>query len=523
MSDSLYDLIRSRFPRDPAAPLLETVDGRVLTYGEAEAASGQMAGLLAHLGVVKGDRVAVQVEKSPEAVVLYLACLRAGAIYLPLNTGYTHHEVAFFLEDATPRIFVSRAEFGHGHVDSAIAAGSAHVLTLGENGEGSLLELARDWPADFPSVPASRDDVAAILYTSGTTGRAKGAMLSHGNLAANALALTALWGFGGNDVLLHALPFYHTHGLFVALHCTLLSGSRCLFLPRFEAAEVLRLLPRTTVMMGVPTYYTRLLADPALTPERCAGMRLFTSGSAPLLAETHRTFAARTGHAILERYGMTETGMLTSNPLNGLRVPGAVGLPLPGVELRLVDESGAAVAAGAAGGVEVRGANVCSGYWNLPERRDADFRPDGFFITGDIGRLDPRGYLHLVGRAKDLIISGGLNVYPSEVEAVLDRLPGVRESAVIGVPHPDFGEAVVAVIASADPPPDPACLLAEARQTLAGFKVPKAVITVADLPRNSMGKVQKALLRANHQGLFQTERQGKAADGQAAATTPDSL
>lgn len=501
--ESLYALIRSRFPRDTEAPFLERPDGRAVSYGEAERVSGRIASLLVSLGVVKGDRIAVQVEKSPEAVLLYLACQRVGAIYLPLNTGYTRNEVSFFLEDAAPRLFVCRPDAGYDHVDTAIAAGVAHVLTLGEHGDGTLVELARAMAADFASVPAAADDIAAILYTSGTTGRSKGAMLSHRNLAANAEALVRAWEFTADDVLLHALPLYHTHGLFVALHCTLLTGGRCLFLNRFDPADVLRLLPRATVMMGVPTFYTRLLADAALTPERCVGMRLFTSGSAPLLAETHRSFAQRTGHAILERYGMTETGMLTSNPLVGERVPGSVGPALPGVEVRAVDEEGHAVPVGEPGMVEVRGANVFSGYWNRPERQDSDFRPDGFFITGDIGRLDARGYLTLVGRAKDLIISGGLNVYPSEVEAVLDRLPGVWESAVIGVPHPDFGEAVVAVVACGSVPPQEAAVVAGARASLAAFKVPKAVIMVPDLPRNAMGKVQKALLRDQHQGIFQ--------------------
>ena len=504
MSDNLFELFRACFPEDRTRAFIETEDGRVHTYADLDAASGRYARLLMDLGVVKGDRVAVQVDKSPEAVFLYLACLRAGAIYLPLNTAYTRAEITYFLGDAEPAALVCRPEGAAEMEALAREAGVRHVLTLGADETGSLIERARARAPFDGCVAVANGDVAAILYTSGTTGRSKGAMLTHGNLAANARALHDIWGFGPDDALLHALPIFHTHGLFVAIHCVLLAGARILFLPRFDARAVVRLLPRATVMMGVPTFYTRLLAEPGLDAEACHDMRLFISGSAPLLDETFHAFRARTGHTILERYGMTETGMNTSNPLEGERIAGTVGFPLPGVEARVADEDGKVLVPGEVGVLEVRGPNVFAGYWRMPEKTAAEFRADGFFITGDMATIDERGYVRIVGRAKDLIISGGFNVYPKEVEMCIDAVPGVDESAVIGVPDPDFGEAVVALVKRT---PGHEARLAEAIDTackaeLANYKVPKQVHFIDELPRNAMGKVQKNELRAHFKDSF---------------------
>ncbi|MEM7222430.1 MAG: malonyl-CoA synthase [Pseudomonadota bacterium] len=501
MSDSLFDLIRERFPRDPEASFIETPGGRVMTYGEVEEATGRLARLLAEAGVAKGDRVAAIVEKSPEAILLYLAVLRAGGVYLPLNTAYRAQEIAYFLGDAEPRAVVWRPE---AEAEIAALAGTAKVFTLGQAGDGSLMDASADLDPDFQSVPSAADDLAALLYTSGTTGRSKGAMLSHWNLASNALALHSIWGFRPGDVLLHALPIFHTHGLFVATNCVLLNGSSMLFLNRFEPDLVCRLLPRATVMMGVPTFYTRLLEHPGFDQALCGNMRLFISGSAPLLEETHRAFEAKTGMAILERYGMTETGMNSSNPLEGARVPGTVGYALPEVELRVADEDGRVLAAGETGVLEVRGPNVFSGYWRQPEKTAAEFRADGFFITGDVACMAPDGRVSIVGRAKDLIISGGFNVYPKEVELVIDEQAGVRESAVIGLPHPDFGEAVTAIVVPEDDacPPEAASLIAAAKEALANYKVPKQVFVMDALPRNAMGKVQKNALRERYKDSF---------------------
>ncbi|MFD1625558.1 malonate--CoA ligase [Azospirillum griseum] len=505
MSDNFYDIVAARFPANPDAPFIELGSGAVLSYGDLAATSARYAHLLRSLGVVKGDRVAVQVEKSAEAVFLYLACLRVGAAYLPLNTAYTRAEISYFLTDAAPRVFVCAPTTEEGLRDTAAEAGVGTVLTLGANGEGSLSERAAGQPTGFDTVACGPDELGAILYTSGTTGRSKGAMLTHRNLASNAATLHALWGFQPDDVLLHMLPIFHTHGLFVAINCVLMNGSSMLFQAKFDADTVFRLLPRATVMMGVPTFYTRLLADDRLTREATAHMRLFISGSAPLLADTHREFFARTGKPILERYGMTETGMLTSNPLNGERIPGTVGFPLPGVSVRVADEkTGEPLATGAIGVIEVKGPNVFIGYWRMPEKTAQEFRADGFFITGDVGKIDEQGYVHIIGRAKDLVISGGFNVYPKEVETVIDGIDGVVESAVVGVPHPDFGEAVVAVVLrkpGADTPDDAAVIRA-CKEQLANFKVPKAVVFTDELPRNTMGKVQKNLLRQAHKDLF---------------------
>ena len=504
MSDNIYDLFRSRFPQDRTRPFIETEDGGILNYGDLDAAVGRYARLLADLGVVKGDRVAVQVEKSPENIVLYLAVVRAGGVYLPLNPAYTKAEVEYFLTDAEPRVFVCRPETEAALREVADKAKVAHLLTLGTKGDGSLPEKAKGLDPDFATVPCTLDDLAAILYTSGTTGRSKGAMMSHRNLGSNALVLHEYWGWKPDDVLLHALPIFHTHGLFVATNCVLLNGTSMIFLPKFDADQVLSLLPRATVMMGVPTFYTRLLGHAGLTKEAVAHMRLFISGSAPLLADTHKEFSARTGHAILERYGMTETGMLTSNPLNGDRIPGTVGFPLPGVELRVCDDQGKVLGAEEIGVIEVKGPNVFSGYWRMPEKTAQEIKPDGFFITGDVGKVDGRGYVHIVGRAKDLIISGGFNVYPKEVETVIDAIDGVVESAVVGVPHPDFGEAVTAVVLRKPGAtgPDEAQVVAVCKEQLANFKVPKRVFFLDELPRNTMGKVQKNLLRDRYGETF---------------------
>ena len=498
MNANLYSLFETHFPAEPAQPCMLVPGGPVIHYDELAAWSARIAHALVALGCRPGDRVAVQTDKAWQAVALYLGCLRAGLVYLPLHTAYQKGELAFFFADAAPKVVVCRPAM-LGVV--ATLAGDAHVLTLDAAG-GELIDRARDLPDAFETVHSQPDDLAAMLYTSGTTGRSKGAMLSHRNLASNAVALVDAWSFQRHDVLLHALPIYHVHGLFVALHCTLLAGAKMLWLARFDAREVAGLLPMATVMMGVPTFYTRLLAEPSFTRESCARMRLFVSGSAPLLPETFEAFAARTGHAILERYGMTETGMIASNPLDGVRVAGTVGRPMPGVQVRITDGN-AICGPGRVGAVEVRGPNVFAGYRNLPERTREDFTPDGWFRTGDVGEWvadgPGAGYLRLSGRAKDLIITGGLNVYPKEIEERIDRLPGVEESAVIGVPDPDFGEAVVAVIVPRDGAGVHAAdVIGALRGEIASFKIPKRVYVVDELPRNAMGKVQKNVLRATY-------------------------
>ena len=467
------------------------------------AETGRFANALKGLGVKPGDRVAAQVEKSVAAIVLYLATVRAGGVFLPLNTGYTPAEIEYFLGDAEPAVFVCDPARLASLEPVATAIG-ARTLTLDANGAGTLIEAAARSTDAFDTVERSADDLAALLYTSGTTGRSKGAMLSHGNLASNALALRDTWRYSSDDVLIHALPIFHTHGLFVATNITLFSGATMLFLPRFDADQVFNMLPRATSLMGVPTFYVRLLQDDRLTPEITRHMRLFVSGSAPLLAETHREWQARTGHAILERYGMTETNMNASNPYEGERVAGTVGFPLPGVEIRVTDpESGNELATGEIGMIEVRGPNVFKGYWRMPEKTAAELRDDGYFISGDLGKFDERGYLHIVGRGKDLIITGGYNVYPKEIEAEIDAIPGVAKSAVIGVQHRDFGEGVTAVVvASGKEALTEAAILRSLETRLAKFKLPKRVIFVDGLPRNTMGKVQKNVLRDTYEGLY---------------------
>ena len=447
--------------------------------------------------------MAVQLAKSPEALAIYGAALAVGAVFMPLNPAYTAAELDYFLGNATPRLLLCDPLRREALAPVAARHGAA-LMTLDGAGGGSFAEAMAGQAARFEPEDCGPEDLAAILYTSGTTGRSKGAMLTHRNLLSNAEVLAELWRFTNADVLLHALPIFHTHGLFVASNVALFSGGTMIFLPGFDLAAVLRLLPQATVMMGVPTFYTRLLADARFDRRLAAGMRLFVSGSAPLLAETHREFAARTGHRILERYGMTETNMNTSNPYDGARRAGTVGLPLPGVEVRIVAD-GVAVAAGEVGGIEVRGPNVFAGYWQMPEKTAEDLRVDGWFSTGDLGQVDGEGYLSIVGRARDLIITGGYNVYPKEVELALDAVPGVVESAVIGLPHGDFGEAVFAVLVG-----DVAAgaALAAIAGDLARFKQPKAAVVVADLPRNAMGKVQKAVLRERYRDWFATPRQG---------------
>jgi malonyl-CoA/methylmalonyl-CoA synthetase len=497
MNENLYALFESRFPADRSKPFLLLDHGREVSYGTAEEICARYAAFLAGLGLAPGERVAVQVEKTPEALLLYLACLRAGLVYLPLNSAYQQGEVAYFLDNAEPAAVVAQPRSAPWLAPLAAARGIRHVFSLDENGQGSFVDAAARAPAAFGIVARGADDLAAILYTSGTTGRSKGAMISHRNLAANARVLHAYWGFRPDDVLVHMLPLFHVHGLFVACHCVLMNGTAMRFHARFDAGHALRDFARSTVFMGVPTFYTRLLAETGLTREACAGMRLFISGSAPLLAETHEAFAARTGHRILERYGMTETGMLTSNPLEGERRPGTVGFPLPGTAVRVVDDAGAPCTAGEVGHIQVKGDNVLSGYWRMPEKTREEFTPDGYFRTGDVGSFSADGYLSIVGRSKDLIITGGYNVYPKEVELAIDELPAVAESAVIGVPHPDFGEAVTAVVVprAGAATPTEAEVIAWLKGRLANFKVPKRVHVVPELPRNTMGKVQKNVLR----------------------------
>jgi len=483
-------------------------DGRRYTYQDLIDVSARFGATLQALGVKPGDRVAAQVEKSIEAVMLYFGTVRAGAVFLPLNTGYTASEIAYFLSDAEPAVFVCDPRRA-GELAPIAAASRARLETMGvwsgpDKPAGTLLEKVEATSAPLSEVPRAGDDLAAILYTSGTTGRSKGAMLTHANLASNALSLAEAWRFTSKDVLIHALPIFHVHGLFVAINVVIAARARLIFLPRFDTDEIFRHLPEASVLMGVPTFYTRLLQDARLSRETTARMRLFVSGSAPLLADTHREFSQRTGHAILERYGMTETGMNTSNPYEGERVPGAVGFPLPGVEVRIADqETGGRLGVDEIGMIEVKGPNVFKGYWRMEEKTKAEFRSDGFFITGDLGKIDARGYVHIVGRGKDLVISGGYNVYPKEIESEIDALPGVVESAVIGVPHKDFGEGVTAVVVRAkNASLDEAAITAALKGKLAAFKLPKRIVFVDEFPRNTMGKIQKNILRETYKGLY---------------------
>lgn len=472
-------------------------------YADLDAAASRLAGTLQSMDVGKGDRVLVQVDKSPHALALYLAVLRLGAIYVPLNPDYTAAEIAYFVADAEPKLSICRPGG-----EDAFRATKTAVATLAVDGAGSLVTAQS---SQATPVACEKDDIAAILYTSGTTGRPKGAMLSHGNMCANADTLISVWRFTEADMLIHALPIFHTHGLFVACHCVLLSGACMAFLPRFDGDAIVDLLPHASVLMGVPTFYTRLLSHPGFTRAATAHMRVFISGSAPLSSETFRAFEERTGKTILERYGMTETGMLTSNPYDGARRAGSVGLPLPGVQVRIADpESALPLPPGEVGMVEVTGPNVFKGYWRAPEKTAAAFRADGYFVTGDFGTMDESGYVELVGRASDVIISGGLNVYPKEVESALEALPGVAEAAVVGVAHPDLGEAVIGVVKLGTPAPkDEESLRAALRRSLAAYKLPKRIVFVDDLPRNAMGKVQKTRLRETYRDLFASPSDGE--------------
>jgi malonyl-CoA/methylmalonyl-CoA synthetase len=505
---NLFSALRNAFPDDLDRVAIETADGAPLhyTWRDLDRGTAMLANLLESLDLAAGSRVAVQTEKSVEALMLYLAVLRAGLVYLPLNTAYQRSEIEYFVGNAEPAVVVCTSK-NFGWVSRiAFTAGTAHVYTLDDDRNGSLLQRAALQSDRHTPARRGADDLAAILYTSGTTGRSKGAMLSHGNLLSNALVLKQAWGWQPGDVLIHALPIFHVHGLFVATHGALLNGSKMIWFSRFEPRAVIARLADATVFMGVPTLYVRLLHEAALTRAACAHMRLFVSGSAPLLIETFDAFRERSGHTILERYGMSETVMLTSNPYHaaaGERRGGTVGFPLPGVGLRAIDDAGVPCPTGEIGNIQVRGPNVFHGYWRLPEKTAEEFTTDGWFKTGDVGRIDDRGYVTIVGRSKDLIISGGYNVYPAEIESALNDLAGVAESAVIGVPHPDFGEAVVAVVvARPGITPDAAALIAELKSKIANFKVPKRVFVVAELPRNAMGKVQKNLLREQHKGLF---------------------
>ena len=506
MNHNMFATFATRMHTRGDADFITTREGRRYSYADALTQSARLAGALTALGVRQGDRVAVQVDKSPEAILLYLACLRMGGVYLPLNTGYTGDEIRYFLSDAEPALFVCRPA----DVDEArrIASdtGCPAVVTLGRAADGSLMDEAADANPHEDIAELDDRDLAAILYTSGTTGRSKGAMLTHQNLASNAATLVEAWHFSAEDRLIHALPIFHTHGLFVACNVTLMAGASMLFLPKFDADVIFEELPHGSVMMGVPTFYTRLVQDPRLTPEVTANMRLFVSGSAPLTAETHEAFEAKTGHAILERYGMTETNMNISNPYHGARRAGTVGMPLPGVEMRITDrETGDEVAPGEIGMLQIRGPNVFIGYWRMPEKTREELLEDGFFITGDLAQVDEQGYVHIVGRDKDLVISGGYNVYPKEIEQVIDELEGVSESAVIGLPHPDFGEGVTAaVVTQPGANLDEAMILDHLKGKLAKYKQPKRVFFIDTLPRNTMGKVQKNELRKRFHDTYRS-------------------
>lgn len=495
MSNLLYDTLFAPYA-GKSTPFLHLPDGEVISHGAFVERAAQYAHALCDMGLAPGERVAVQVEKSHEALALYAGCVQAGLIYLPLNTAYTAQELEYFIENSGASLVV--CDGARSDALAPMAQGlNARLHTLNGDGSGSLSALADQMAGPFPTVARAADDLAAFLYTSGTTGRSKGAMLTHKNLLSNAQVLVKEWHFEASDVLLHALPIFHTHGLFVASHVVLLCGGSMVFFPKFDANTMLERMPRATTMMGVPTFYTRLLAEPGFDRDVCAKMRLFISGSAPLLAQTHEDFEARTGHRILERYGMTETNMNTSNPYCGERRAGTVGFALPGVELKITDpDTGEEVAPGDIGVIEVRGENVFQGYWQMPEKTAAELREDGFFITGDLARVDRDGYVQIVGRSKDLIISGGYNIYPKEIEQVLDRQPGVLESAVIGVPHSDFGETVLAVmVAQPGETLEVGPLEAAVGEALARFKHPRKYVFVENLPRNTMGKVQKNALR----------------------------
>ncbi len=502
-NNNLFAALRAAFPEDLDAIAVETDNGLYYSWRDLERATAMLANLLKSLQLPEGARVAVQVDKSVEAMLLYLATLRAGYVFLPLNTAYQSAEMEYFIGNAEPSVVIcSRKNFGWVS-KIAFNAGIWNVFTLDDNRTGSLLDRAAQCSDRHEVVQRQAGDLAAILYTSGTTGRSKGAMLSHENMLSNALVLKDYWGWQAGDVLIHALPIFHVHGLFVALHGALINGSKMIWLSKFDPKLVVQKLPEATVFMGVPTLYVRLLAEPELNRAVCSNMRLFVAGSAPLLLETFNTWQERTGHTILERYGMSETAMLTSNPYGGERRGGTVGFALPGVTLRVQGDAGVTQPVGEIGGIEVKGPNVFQGYWRMPEKTKEEFTPDGFFKTGDVGKIDERGYISIVGRSKDLIISGGYNVYPAEIEGYINDMQGVAESALVGVPHPDFGEAGVAVVVAkpgatlqADQ------IVSVLKAQLANFKIPKKCFVVNELPRNTMGKVQKNLLREQYRSLF---------------------
>jgi malonyl-CoA/methylmalonyl-CoA synthetase len=505
-NENLFAALRAAFPGDLDGIAVETDTGLFYSWRDLDRATAMIANLLAGLKLPEGSRIAVQVEKSVEAMMLYLATLRAGYVFLPLNTAYQSAEIEYFIGNAEPAVVVCSGK-NFGWVSKiAFKAGTRHVFTLNEDRTGSLLDRAAHCRDRHDTAPRAMDDLAAILYTSGTTGRSKGAMLTHGNLLSNARVLKDYWGWKPGDVLIHALPIFHVHGLFVALHGALLNGSKIIWMAKFDPKFAIEKMAEATVFMGVPTLYVRMLGEPALNREAAKHMRLFVSGSAPLLLETFTEWQARTGHTLLERYGMSETVMLTSNPYDeklGERRGGTVGFPLPGVGVRVHGDDGRELPAGEIGNIEVKGPNVFKGYWRMPEKTKEEFTADGWFKTGDVGKIDERGYVTIVGRSKDLIISGGYNVYPAEIEGYINDMPGVAESALVGVPHPDFGEVGVAVVT---PKPgvqlDGEQIVAKLKSQLANFKIPKRCFVVAELPRNTMGKVQKNLLREQHKQLF---------------------
>ncbi len=502
MTNPLYDRFFGKHA-GKETPFLVLQDGSVISHAAFLEMTARIAHVLSQSGLQPGDRLAAQVQKSPEALALYAACVQSGTVFLPLNTAYTVDELSYFIENSGAKTVVCDAASQERLTPVAEGMG-ARIETLNADGSGSLMDRAGDMAGAYPTVARSDDDLAAFLYTSGTTGRSKGAMLTQGNLISNAETLVDHWKFTNTDVLLHALPIFHTHGLFVATNVVLAAGASMIFLPKFDLDTVITMMPRATTMMGVPTFYTRLLQDERFTRDLTAHMRLFISGSAPLLADTHTEFEGRTGHRILERYGMTETNMNTSNPYEGERRAGTVGFPLPGVELKITDpETGDTLPPETVGQIEVRGPNVFKGYWQMPEKTAEELGADGFFITGDLGKIDADGYVHIVGRNKDLIISGGYNIYPKEIELVLDEQPGVRESAVIGVPHADFGETVLGVlVAEAGQTPDVDAIMQAAGTSLARFKHPRKLVVVDSLPRNTMGKVQKNVLREEYKDVF---------------------
>ncbi len=503
---NLFDIFRARFPRGLGAPFMTLQSGQVITYADLDAASARVANLLARLGLKPGDRLAMQTEKSAEGVILYLATLRAGGVFLPMNTAYRADELDYFLTDAEPTVVV--CDPGNtAMAELCQTRGVPHRLTLDAAGKGTLMDQSAGEPATFNPIPRAASDLGVILYSSGTTGKPKGVMLTHGNLAANAEALHQTWKFKPADVLLHTLPIFHTHGLFVAINTVLLNGTGMIFHNKYAADDVIADLPRATLFMGVPTYYVRLTAHPKLTPELCRNIRLFLCGSAPLLDETFVTFAQRSGKEIVERYGMTEAGIITSADADKPRRAGTVGWPLPGVSLRIVDAHNRDMPQGETGEIQIKGPNLFAGYWRKPEKTAEDFTADGYFKTGDLAQFEPDGMVNIVGRAKDMMISGGFNVYPKEIEGVIDALPGVAESAVVGMPHPDFGEAGLAVItmnAGANPL-DTATVRAALKDALANYKVPKMIVVADVLPRNAMGKVQKNLLRAEYRTAWDAQ------------------